>query len=338
MYSFNRINKKIIVIGICPPPLGGIAIHIQRVIALYKKQQNAVGVIDISRRRWYHFVFIDAFKACFNIMYFRPHYIDYHTAYTRRSLLELNMLLCLKILLRFKITIVEHDCRYLYHRNNIFKKIRNLLNKFIDHHVLIGNTTYKSYLENNISLKSYSIESAFLPPDTTEEVMINAIYPVSLQSFMQSRKPLILVNAFELILINSQDLYGIDMCLELIKELKTTYRNIGLLIVLSQIGNDHHFKRLNTYIKAYNLNSHIYFLINNYPLWPLFKYCTIFVRPTFSDSFGISVAEALYFQVPAIASDVCIRQKGAILFKTGNFKSFYKKVYGCLNSRSVDCD
>jgi len=52
----------------------------------------------------------------------------------------------------------------------------------------------------------------------------------------------------------------------------------------------------------------------------------IFVRPTAVDSYGISVAEAIHFKVPAVASDVCPRPEGAVLFKSRDTTDFIQRV------------
>jgi len=54
------------------------------------------------------------------------------------------------------------------------------------------------------------------------------------------------------------------------------------------------------------------------------------VRPTLWDSFGISVAEALHFNVPVIASNVCQRPERAVTFAVGDGKGFVRKMRSVL--------
>jgi glycosyltransferase involved in cell wall biosynthesis len=51
-----------------------------------------------------------------------------------------------------------------------------------------------------------------------------------------------------------------------------------------------------------------------------------YLRPTYVDSWGIAVADAIAMGVPAIASDVCQRAQGAILCKPNDFITFTKLV------------
>jgi len=66
----------------------------------------------------------------------------------------------------------------------------------------------------------------------------------------------------------------------------------------------------------------------------LFKYADLFVRPTSTDSFGISVAEAISMGIPAIASDVCERAKGTITFQSRNTKEFITKIENTLGNKN----
>ena len=77
---------------------------------------------------------------------------------------------------------------------------------------------------------------------------------------------------------------------------------------------------------TYALHDAIFIMCGQKELWPLLKYATVFIRPTLSDSYGISIAEALYVGTPAVASDVCKRPVGTILYKAGDVVDLSEKV------------
>lgn len=58
----------------------------------------------------------------------------------------------------------------------------------------------------------------------------------------------------------------------------------------------------------------------------------LFVRPTNTDGYSVSIAEVIYFKVPAIASDVCARPQGTVLFKSRDIDDFYLKVKDVLSN------
>ena len=49
-YSNKIYNKKILIIGPYPPPMGGVSIHIKRVKTKLENQNNTVHVFDTSEK------------------------------------------------------------------------------------------------------------------------------------------------------------------------------------------------------------------------------------------------------------------------------------------------
>ncbi|EKO3701887.1 glycosyltransferase [Vibrio metschnikovii] len=87
-------------------------------------------------------------------------------------------------------------------------------------------------------------------------------------------------------------------------------------------------------IKEYGLENNFLFVNENISLYPVLKSSSIFIRPTFYDSYGISVGEALSIGIPSIASDVCKRTEGAIIFKNRSIDDLYLKVKSVLSNPS----
>ena len=78
-------------------------------------------------------------------------------------------------------------------------------------------------------------------------------------------------------------------------------------------------------IEELGVKNNFYFLTGQRELWPLFKKVNLMVRPTSSDGFGISISEALFFSCPAIASNVCERPTGTIIFENRNLNDLTEK-------------
>lgn len=62
---------------------------------------------------------------------------------------------------------------------------------------------------------------------------------------------------------------------------------------------------------------------NAFEYW---KISDVFIRPTTTDIEGISVKEALWVNTPAIASDICERPAGTLLFENRNYLDLKDKV------------
>lgn len=320
-YSDGIEKKKIAILGPVPPPLGGISVHIARITKKFLRQNNCVKNFDSTRRK---FFVIYLYKFWFFLVSFRPHLVYYHTPYTWYAAGDWLLLLLGKVLMRYKVVVVEHDCRYLYDKSVFYKKIFRFFMRHVDQHILIGSLTYASYRDNAILMQGkYTIEGAFLPPDYSEENKIIATYPDDLHVFIHNHSPVIVANAHQLVLLEGgNDLYGIDSCIAMLKVIKKDYPGVGLIVVLAQIGNQAYYEYIQNTIIHAGLADSIYFLCGNKQLWPLLKLANVFVRPTLSDGASVSVQEALCFDTSVVASDVCIRPEGTTLFKTGDQEDF----------------
>ena len=167
-YSENIFNKRILIFGPKIPPIGGVSVHIERLSIIYEKNNNLIKIFDCTSEIIGQNKISYMFKIFKSINNFGPDIIDYHTSFLKFYIPELFVLVFLKLLFRFKINIVDHDPRYLYKKNYLEKKILNFLLKFVNKQVIIGSSTYQSYLDNKIKINNNcSIESPFLPPDSS---------------------------------------------------------------------------------------------------------------------------------------------------------------------------
>jgi glycosyltransferase involved in cell wall biosynthesis len=330
-YSDNLHNKKILIIGPYPPPNGGVEIHIKRVKSKLEKQKNTVVIFDTSKKESSKIKVIrDLLRIFFT---HKPQLVHLHEPTMSRLKLAITVLL--RFVLEFKITSIDHNCRVLYNYSEFNKKIFRILTKKIDHVVVIGDTTNKCYIDNKVTTKkNYSIESPYLPPNIKEEHNIYKKYPQSLHNFIKTRTPLLTANAFALTLINNKDLYGFDMCIDLIKDLKAMHPNIGLIFGIAKNKEKKYLEKLKTIIKDLSLEKNIFIFISNEEFWPLIKRSDIFLRPTLSDGHSVSVKEACELHIPTIASNVCIRPEKTILFQAANKNDFYQKANTWIQSNA----
>ncbi len=333
-YSNNISHKKIALLGPLSPPYGGISVHIDRVAKKFELQENIVHHFDTTipcRKNPIKYVW----SLIIFLWKFRPDQIYYHTLFLRSFCFELVILALFKPFLWYRFIIVEHNYRYLLSKGKCYKVILNLFLRGVDHQVFIGDRIAPIYDGHAIHCAPLvSIESPFLPPDTVQEQKIIERYPSALSQFIDTHSPLLIANASQVIWFNEGDLYGFDMAIQLIQQLRSTYPTVGLVFALSRIEDEAYYQQLCTEIKKRGIEQNWYFLIQNNELWPLFKHADLFVRPTSIDTFGISVQEALLMGTPAIASDVCQRPEGTILFEARNQKAFETLVISILEPRS----
>ena len=185
-------------------------------------------------------------------------------------------------------------------------------------------------LSLGIAPEKIEVIPSFIPPTVREEDI--AAIPESVWDFIDSHNPVISANAFRINFYNNQDLYGIDMCIDLCANLKHYYREIGLVFSLPDIGDHEYFNKMKQRIAENCIENNFLFITEQYQLYPILMKCDAFVRPTNVDGYGISIAEAIYFKVPAVASDVCSRPEGTILFSSRDMGEFTSKVKDVLDN------
>lgn len=326
-YTKGLYNKRVVVLGPLPPPLGGVSVHVQRVGALLQQQANVVCHINTCVEYRYRFLMLYLLKVTLLLLRFRPHELHLHTLYLSNSLSELCLIMLVKRMLCFEVVLIEHDCRHVYQRSKLWRDTLRRLLPHVSKHIFIGNLTLKSYQDNDLCVaQSWSVQSAFIPPDITQEQSIMASYPSTLFYFMHTHKPIVLANAFQLSLLDGKDLYGFDQCLKVLRQLKEAHQNIGWIFAMSQIGDQAYYDQLMCSIKRYQLQDRCYFLIGHHQLWPLMRCVDLFVRPTLSDGASVSIEEALWAGKPVVASDVCLRPAQVTTYNISNEHGLYKAI------------
>ena len=149
IYSDNIAHKRIFIIGPTPPPLGGVSVHIKRVIGKLKEQHNTVYQINPEQLYRFNFISKTPFKyfaqawylinLCAKIIYHQPDVVMYHNFCARNSVPELMILTISSLRAKrdkpainkfFTIFFIEHDCRHMYQRTNCWKQ---WFNKYLMH-------------------------------------------------------------------------------------------------------------------------------------------------------------------------------------------------------------
>jgi glycosyltransferase involved in cell wall biosynthesis len=146
--------------------------------------------------------------------------------------------------------------------------------------------------------------------------------------------PLLSVYGYRLWLENGIDVYGFDMCIELVKRLKNQYPKIGLVISLPCIYLQEYYNTLAVRVSRDGLSENILFytepMDEAYPLW---KASDIYLRPTSTDGDAVAIREALSLGTPVVASDIVSRPQGVNLYHHREQSGFFETVSAVLENR-----
>ncbi len=149
--------------------------------------------------------------------------------------------------------------------------------------------------------------------------------------FIEKRRPLIVANG-KVALRRGEDVYGLDLMVELLARLKPDYPNVALVVCFW-----HHLPEDQQYLdelmnRASDLGvaDNVLFNTKTGTLLPVLAEADLFVRPTSTDGDANSIREALYLGVPVVASDASERPPGVGLFCSRNVDDFEAKARGAL--------
>ncbi|MBN1472275.1 MAG: glycosyltransferase [Syntrophaceae bacterium] len=314
-------NDRILIVGNLPLPIGGVSIHCSRLYALLKKSHYDVDFFNLAK-------FIKCKKIKKIILLFTLLYNKYTVVHIQTTDIKVNKIIfIIKRIKKYKIYLSVHNPRLFSQPPKkvlFFKKyIPNL-----DLLILVSQDILDKYRNESVNLpQNIIVKSAYLPPTIEEEQAILSTYPESLKRFLSEKNPLLIANAWKIVFMDGIDLYGLDLCVDLVSRLKSDFPNIGLIFALANSKDEKKYLNIKrAQIKTLNIDKQIYFLSNQKILWPLFKKVHIFIRPSYSDGSAVSINEALDLGCKVIASNCCKRPSDVILFQNRDLDDLIKIV------------
>jgi len=306
---------KILLIGPYPPPLGGVSVYVKRHLHQLTGEGHTADLLDwanLPRLSRYRRLLAARFKK----------YDELHLHVLTPGVAQL----LLKLGLAGKTAVTIHGATELERWSTRKVRLFDALLRRCKRLTLVGAHLEKRLRDKGLFLTdNVQIRPAFIPPPLEEENHILGGYPQELLRFIDDHHPVLVANASRLTIIDGIDLYGLDLCVELTHRLRTDWPEVGLVFALPAIGDEEYFRTMQRRIEELELGEHIAFLTDQKELWPLFKKADLMVRPANSDGYGVSIAEALYCGCPAVASDVCQRPDGTILFTNRDLEDLVRR-------------
>ena len=316
---------RILLIGPLPPPLGGVSVHLSRRKRQMEAEGHDVRVLDPTKHS----------RAGYYLRLLLTPFGRYETVAVHvQSFYVLMILFVTGMAGRTEVN--DGNWRQLESWGTLKARLYGAFLRRCKRLVLAGAHLQAYYREHGVEPPAGKVfvESPFIPPPLEREGEILETYPREVREFVARRRPLVVANAFQIAFHRGVDLYGLDMCVELVAALKRTHPDVGLVFALAEVGDQQYFAEIGRRIEQAGVADNFQFLTGQKELWPLFRSADLMVRPTCSDAYGISVAEALYLGCPAVASDVCERAPGAVTFASRDAADFVTKCRLVLDARA----
>lgn len=312
----------IVQVGPYPPPYGGISIYIKRMKEYLDSVniKNQVWNTGRSEKQVKNVIYVNL--KTLPARYFFKNNIDliHYNICGTKSKYYIGMFNKLLFNKRKKIISLHGDSREMFAAGNTL--LAAALNSF-EAVICVREGDREILLENGVTAGIYEIP-AFIPPGREPG---NHLLPEYLNSFLKNHRFIISANGSSLIFRNGEDLYGTDMLVMLAARLLKLYPNkgIGFVFGLSDIGDIPYYEKLKRIIADNRIEKDFIFVNEKIEFHPIISKSSLFIRPTNTDGYSISLAEAIHYKVPSIASDSVKRPKDVTLFKTRDMDDLYMK-------------
>jgi hypothetical protein len=177
------------------------------------------------------------------------------------------------------------------------------------------------------------VKNAFLPPIMSEESELPEQLQMRIEQARKKNKLIVCANASRLDTFNNQDLYGLDISLQLAKMLKDNNRIVEFIFTVSslQIGADR-FEKAKQFIIDNALQDVFFLIQTKLSFVKLIEASDIVIRPTNTDGDALTIREGLYLNKFVLASNVVQRPDGTITFETRNVQDAYQKLLSIIAS------
>lgn len=299
------MNKKLGIFGPYPPPLGGISVHISRLEAFLRNEKinyeiynhgfiEQENVIATKKKMGWYLKML--FMKKFNVFHFHQFFLFHFVYYFIFSLFRGE-----------KIIVTIHSERILsYSRIKmkvIFFFIRNTKRLYL---ISVSKNLSNLLKEEGINARFLP---AYVPPNQVNKVVLNHSKKIFLFSVWKFNEKL------------ANEIYNVKIAFQFLKNNNNKYQML-FMIGNKSSSDEQYLKKM---IKTYQIEEHIIVMYDK-NLTDYLNNCEFLLRPNLSDGYGVSIQEALDLGVPAIASDVCERPSGTILFKNNDYEDLLLKI------------
>lgn len=315
-------------IGPNPCEIGGISIHIRRLVYYLHD--------------YYYFDFVDECRTpspdYYNIR--KGNLFSYFRKVRKADIVHIQS--------GHKIFRIFHVlfCRYLLHKKcvvtvhrdpnvegKVWTKINRLLLSNCNVVICVNSLALQSLLRKN-GRAQYFLIPAFLPPIIEEEPDIPYAIDEWIQKHRNCKDLIVISNAYRLIMNHGQDLYGLDLCIDVM--IKMASQKIAMIFIVAD--NPDNGALMSAYKQKVIDNN----LCDKLLIWEggvsfpkLIQESDVVLRATNTDGDSLTVREGLLYNKIVVASDVVERPNGTLLFKNRSVDDLENKLGYCLCNPSI---
>lgn len=330
--------------GIIPPPYGGCSVYVKRLIDKLNSDGYKAGGFYLescndkkieSSPLYDRWNWMETHLLPFKIWRYLKIIKHYKIIHSHFSLEGMGYLWMLMKLGKKKVVVTIHNSMVstFYRQTNIVNRF--FINKMLRSKDVCWVTVSVEGKEQLLSLPIKPLYNVHVIPAYIP-VVDECYIPLTskMQTYINNHDYNIAFYGHSFMLNEGTDVYGFQTIIDIYSRLiKTSHYNVGLVLCLSDVHDTEKIQELREYAQKKNVDDCIYWQIgaidNIRTLW---KSVDVYVRPTSTDGDSVAVREALDEGISVIASDVCDRPEGVIVYKYGNEDELYDKLVLCFNN------
>jgi glycosyltransferase involved in cell wall biosynthesis len=352
-YIFKQqmsIRKKVAIISVYPPPFGGVSIHTKNLaeelveknmLSIFitngdKKAEDPCYIKRITNNTIYNIDIFWYYKILLiGILYSKKTKIIHsHLGFSLVPFLFFH-----RFLFRKKIIHTIHN-QWVKEQYDQLKKIpKSITNIFLKDRntfwICVNENAYNQMLELGALKECISVIPAYIPTKKNKICSQNDLTIKQKIEDFKNGKKLIGVYGFRFSHDkNGQDIYGFNFSIEVFKQLIRTTPSLKLVILIPDASPAEKKEELLLKIKNEGLNENILPIFDN-PIINMnifWDQLDIYFRPTTDDGDSLAIREALSNGVKVVASNVCLRPNGTIIYKSLNINSAIDYLNEAINS------
>ena len=312
------VNAPLALVGIYPPPYGGVAVSLMRLLPYLDAAGIDYVVYNTGRSRTDHPRICDvgwSWRWMVRMLLFSRHRaIQFST-----SRWQARVFAALINLLRgTRVVIYARG----YSLPDSFFRARGLQRRLVRWTLRHTDRVFATNadLKERIAAMGYARERIdtvppFIPPPDPPRA---ADIPDEVRRFCADKGPVLVANG-AFVLVNGADVYGLRAMADLVERLLPQFPRLAVVVYMRRGAHSAQgeFQDLADRLQSPPLRDHLRLHDSSGDFLPVLAIADVFLRPTTTDGDANSIREALQFGVPVVASDVVPRPEGCRLYSGG---------------------
>ena len=293
-------KNKILILGTVPPPIGGVTIHVSRLLRKLTQQSSVLFLFKPLN-----------IKALVVFPFILLRYDKIHLHSSNPYVRLFTSIICF-LLSRVSIITFHGDIgRY---KSLFLNALDKITIRFSTIPIVLNHKSLEIAMQ--INSKTLLI-SSFIPPDNAGDgLSTNQVLTIKLVK--ENTDKLYCTNAYNLTYDSSDnEIYGIFEIIEFF----LSHKNLGLIFSDPSGIYTNEFKK-----RAIKLTDNIVVLNGHHSFYEVIKLSDVSIRNTSTDGDSISVKESLFLGKITMCTDVVSRPRGVSLYKRGQLPKAIEQV------------